>query len=231
MNFNGIQWADVQQSLDNKGYAVIRKLLPVETCKQVIDNYDAAGLYRSVINMQRYRFGKGEYKYFNYPLPSVIQTMRENFYKPLSAIANSWMEKLSIAQRYPMSHAEMIAQCEDHHQKRPTPLILRYEPGGYNTLHQDLYGEIYFPFQVVIALNQRGVSYEGGEFILLEQIPRAQSKGEVILLDEGDAMIFTTNFRPVQGTRGYYRATMKHGVSEIKSGVRYAMGIIFHDAT
>lgn len=180
--------------------------------------------------MKRYRFGEGEYKYFNYPLPSLIQTLREQFYRPLSGIANEWMEKLSISKQFPETHAELIIQCQLQAQKRPTPLILHYTAGGFNTLHQDLYGEVYFPFQIVFVLTQHGHDHEGGELVLVEQVPRAQSKAEVIKPNQGDALIFTTNFRPVKGARGYYRANMKHGVSEVKSGERFALGIIFHDA-
>ena len=180
--------------------------------------------------MQRYRFGMGAYKYFNYPLPVIVQTLRENMYGPLSNMANEWMQQLSLDTFFPNEHRQLIDNCNKHDQSRPTPLILRYEVGGYNTLHQDLYGEIYFPFQVVFILNQNSVDFTGGEFVMTEQIPRAQSKATVLTPDQGDAVIFTTNFRPVKGTRGYYRANMKHGISEVKSGVRYAMGIIFHDA-
>lgn len=179
--------------------------------------------------MQRYRFGKGEYKYFNYPLPPLVQRLREELYGPLAMLANDWMQKLSLAETFPVAHAELVARCQAKNQLRPTPLILRYEAGGYNTLHQDLYGEVYFPLQVVIALNQHGKDYTGGEFVLTEQIPRAQSKANVIRPDQGDAVIITTNFRPVQGSRGYYRAAMKHGVAEVTGGIRQAIGIIFHD--
>ena len=180
--------------------------------------------------MQRYRFGKGEYKYYRYPLPNVVQALREHLYNPLSNIANGWMEKLGIAITFPPQHHELVAACNAKSQSRPTPLILRYETGGFNTLHQDLYGDVYFPFQVVFALSEPGKDYDGGEFVLVENIPRAQSRAEVIKINQGDALIFTTNFRPVKGTKGYYRATIKHGVSPVRAGIRYAMGIIFHDA-
>jgi hypothetical protein len=224
-----IHWEEIYVSLNERGYALIRNILSPDTCQSFIDQYRAP-LYRSVIAMERYRFGKGEYKYFNYPLPETISTLRTELYPPLSLLANDWMAKLSIDEKFPATNYELLEKCKHHHQMRPTPLILRYEKGGYNTLHQDLYGAVYFPFQVVFALTQQGEDHEGGEFILLQQIPRAQSKAEVVTMDKGDAIIFTTNFRPVIGTRGYYRATMKHGVSEIRSGTRYALGIIFHDA-
>jgi hypothetical protein len=180
--------------------------------------------------MQRYRFGRGEYKYFSYPLPPTIQALREILYAPLAMIANDWMQKLASEIDFSSSHRELIARCREKDQIRPTPLILRYESGGYNTLHQDLYGEVYFPFQAVFELSQKGRDHEGGEFVLTEQVPRAQSKVQVLHPDQGDAVIITTNFRPVQGAKGYYRATMKHGVSEVKKGTRYSLGIIFHDA-
>jgi uncharacterized protein len=226
-----LNWLSIENSLNNKGYALINNALTKEECGQLTKLYPNPDLFRSVINMQRYRFGKGEYKYFNYPLPSIIQKLREELYKPLSKIANQWMQLLSIDKVFPESHSDLISQCHAHQQTRPTPLILRYEAGGYNTLHQDLYGEIYFPFQVVFVLTQHGRDHESGELVLTEQVPRAQSKAEVVIPNQGDAVIFTTNFRPVKGTKGYYRANMKHGVSEVKSGVRFAMGIIFHDAT
>lgn len=230
ITLESLNWNLIQKSLDEKGYAHIPTVLSTEECNKLMAYYTQEDLYRSVINMQRYRFGKGEYKYFKYPLPAAIQKLRETIYSPLAVIANEWMDKLSLAIQFPLTHQQLIARCHEAGQLRPTPLILRYEPGGFNTLHQDLYGDVYFPFQVVFVLNQQGKDYEGGELVLTEQIPRAQSKAMVMRLNQGDALIFTTNFRPVKGTRGYYRAAMKHGVSEIKSGTRHALGIIFHDA-
>lgn len=226
-----MDWNSIYHSLNEKGYASIKGILSKEECEHLSDMYSDNHLYRNTINMQRYRFGKGEYKYFNYPFPPAIQVLREELYQPLSIIANEWMQKLSLNTIYPEKHQQLIDTCKLHQQIRPTPLILRYEVGGYNTLHQDLYGEIYFPFQLVLALTQHGRDFEGGQFVLIEQIPRAQSKAEVLTPDQGDAVVFTTNFRPVKGTKGYYRANMKHGISEVKSGVRYVLGIIFHDAS
>jgi len=225
-----VQWKTVHQSLDENGYAIIPSILSKEECEDLTSLYSKSALYRSTINMQRYRFGKGEYKYFNYPLPGLLQKIRESFYPSLATLANEWMSRLGIETIFPSEHKDLIRKCHDKEQKRPTPLILRYEAGGYNTLHQDLYGEVYFPFQIVFVLSEEGKDYEGGEFIIMEQLPRAQSKAEVIHLNIGDALIFTTNFRPVKGTRGFYRAKMKHGISRLASGVRYALGIIFHDA-
>ena len=226
-----MEWASHEKELNEKGYTIIPNVLSRAECEYITGFYPDDSLYRNTINMKRYRFGEGEYRYFNYSLPPVIQTLREEFYSPLSKIANEWMQQLSIDKSFPATHNELINQCKAQNQNRPTPLILHYTQGGFNTLHQDLYGEVYFPFQVVFVLTQHGRDHEGGELVLVEQVPRAQSKAEVLKPNQGDALIFTTNFRPVKGTRGYYRANMKHGVSEVKSGERYALGIIFHDAT
>lgn len=226
-----INWDEVSSALNEKGFAHLSDILSKDECLQLQTLYGKADLFRSVINMQRYRFGKGEYKYFRYPLPKILQTVRENYYEKLVPVANEWMNKLGININYPSKHKDFIDECHSKAQLWPTPLILRYEAGGYNTLHQDLYGEIYFPFQVVFVLTQQGTDHTGGELVFVEQLPRAQSKAEVISPQQGDAIIFTTNFRPVQGTRGFYRAKMKHGVSPLKSGVRFAFGIIFHDAS
>ena len=180
--------------------------------------------------MERYRFGLGEYKYFNYPLPNLIQNIRENIYPKLAPIANAWMKVLNIHKIFPNTHQELLKQCNDNNQTKATVLILKYGKGGYNTLHQDLYGEIYFPIQTVLFLNEPDEDFTGGEFVLTQQTPRAQSKAIVLKPKKGDMLIFTTNFRPVKGTKGYYRVNMKHGVSAIHSGERHTLGIIFHDA-
>jgi hypothetical protein len=218
------------ESLNTRGFAVVEKFLSDDQCADLIKNYSNDQLYRSTIDMKRYRFGEGQYRYFNYPLPPVIQQIRTSLYPQLAELANEWHDRLSIDLKYPATHQEFIEDCRKHGQLRPTPLILRYGPGGHNTLHQDLYGDVYFPFQVVFMLTQKGVDHEGGELVLVEQVPRAQSVARVVNADKGDAVIFTTNFRPVSGTRGYYRAKLKHGVSAVLSGQRYAMGVIFHDA-
>ena len=226
-----IDWQPIYQSLNEKGYAIIRSFFTSEECNNFAERYSQRELYRSVIDMQRYRFGKGQYKYFAYPLPDQLQTIRTSLYEPLAVIANQWMAHLAIDNKFPQLHHELIQQCASKNQLRPTPLILHYEKGGFNTLHQDLYGDVYFPFQVVFPLSQQGTDFEGGEFVLIEQLPRAQSKAEVVSINKGDALIFTTNFRPIKGTKGFYRAKMKHGVSPLRSGERYALGIIFHDAS
>lgn len=180
--------------------------------------------------MERYRFGLGEYKYFNYPLPNIIQTIRTTIYPKLAPIANAWFRVLNIDRQFPLSHAELLQQCHENGQQKATVLILKYGKGGFNTLHQDLYGDVYFPIQVVLMLNEPDKDFTGGELVLTQQIPRAQSKAIVVKPKKGDALVFTTNFKPEKGTRGYYRVNMKHGVSEVKSGERHTLGIIFHDA-
>lgn len=225
-----MNWDLLYQELNSNGYCIIPGVLSREECQHMASLYDDHELYRNVINMERYRFGKGEYKYFNYPLPLTIHSLREILYSHLAPVANHWMKSLSVEDVFPEKHEELIELCRDKNQKRPTPLILRYEAGGFNTLHQDLYGDVYFPMQAVVMLSEPGKDFEGGEFVMVEQLPRAQSKAEVVHLNQGDVLIFTTNFRPVSGAKGYYRARMKHGVSKVTSGVRYTMGIIFHDA-
>lgn len=224
-------WIDLLKPLDARGFAVIPSVLSENQCRQIKELYPAEKPFRSTINMQRYRFGMGEYKYFSYPLPGLVQALREEFYRPLVPVANEWMYRLGMDIRYPARLSEFLSVCHSHRQQRPTPLVLRYEHGGYNTLHQDIYGEIFFPFQAVFMLTQPGRDYEGGELVFVEQLPRAQSRAEVASPQLGDAVIFTTNFRPVRGTRGFYRAKMKHGVSPVKSGIRCTMGLIFHDAS
>jgi len=231
LNIPSLPWADLHQQLNRQGFAKIKGLLIPDECHELTSQYDFPSLYRSVIKMERYRFGKGEYKYFGYPLLPRMAWMRTDFYSPLANLANQWMEVLGIRTTYPDKHEEFVKQCHEAGQLRPTPLILKYEGGGYNTLHQDLYGEVYFPFQVVILLTEPDRDHTGGELVFVEQLPRAQSRATVVTPRQGDAVIFTTNFRPVQGSRGWYRARMKHGVSSVTSGTRYACGIIFHDAT
>lgn len=230
MNLNYLSPTTLASDLDSKGYAIVPNVLDPVACETLIKGYDDTSLYRTVINMQRYRFGKGEYKYFKYPLPLLVQKLRQDLYEPLASIANGWMNKLQIQKSYPSNHKAFVENCHLNNQLRPTPLILKYEPGDFNTLHQDLYGEVYFPFQVIFILTQQGRDHEGGELVLTEQVPRAQSKAMVLKPNQGDAVVITTNFRPVLGTKGYYRANVKHGVSEVTSGRRFTLGIVFHDA-
>jgi hypothetical protein len=225
-----LSWPDIHGSLNQLGFAHLPNFLTREACEKLIGRYSDASTYRNTISMERYRFGKGEYKYYAYPLPPQITRIRTDLYSPLAQLANAWMKSLEIPITYPEDHMTYIKQCHAAGQLRPTPLILKYEAGGYNTLHQDLYGDVYFPFQVVILLTEPGRDHEGGELVLVEQLPRAQSKASVIAPRQGDAVIFPTNFRPIQGSRGWYRSRMKHGVSPVSRGKRYACGVIFHDA-
>ncbi len=225
-----LDWNLIQQELDHQGFAKISPILSKSECESFIDKYSDGLSYRTTINMDRYRFGSGEYKYFSYPLPDLIQELREVFYPELAKTANRWLGYLKKPKLYPPALEDFLQTCVDKEQTRPTPLILKYKEGGFNCLHQDLYGDVFFPFQVVFILSQRDQDYRGGEFLLVEQIPRAQSRGHVISVDQGGAIIFPTNYRPVQGKKGYYKNTLRHGVSTITSGERYGLGIIFHDA-
>ncbi|MDF2680858.1 MAG: hypothetical protein K0R47_2048 [Brevibacillus sp.] len=225
-----LDWENLQQMLDEQGYAVLPPLLDAEECRKMIETYEQPSLFRNTINMARYRFGIGEYQYYQAPLPGVLQELREGFYPQLATAANRWLDQLGRDAIYPSSLSEFLDHCHQHGQSRPTPLILKYEAGGYNCLHQDLYGDVFFPFQVVFVLNQKEKDYTGGEFLLMEQRPRAQSRGHALALEQGAGLIFPTQHRPVAGTRGYYKTTLRHGVSTITSGTRYSLGIIFHDA-
>jgi len=223
-------WEAITEAMHQNGYAVVPQLLSNSQCDELKAGYNAPDVYRKTVVMERYRFGLGEYKYFNYPLPDIIQTIRESVYPKLAPIADAWMKVLNIDTRFPDQFAELQALCHANNQLKPTPLILKYGAGGFNTLHQDLYGDVYFPIQTVLFLNEPDKDYTGGEFVLVQQTPRAQSKAIVLKPKKGDMVIFTTNFRPVKGSKGYYRVNMKHGVSELHSGERYTLGIIFHDA-
>jgi len=230
-NINSLDWDAAAASLHENGYALIPQVLDIKECHQLSGAYNDPGLYRKTITMERYRFGKGEYKYFSYPLPPLIQTIRESVYPKLAPVANAWMKALNDVRSFPASLSDLQQQCRAHQQDKPTVLILQYGPGGHNTLHQDLYGEVFFPMQLVLFLDEPGKDFTGGEFVLVQQTPRAQSKAMVLSPRQGDMLIFTTNFRPMKGTRGYYRVNMKHGVSPIHEGSRHTLGIIFHDAS
>jgi len=227
---SGIDWEKVSDQMNASGYALVKNILTKEECAKLIGLYNEPALFRKTITMERYRFGLGEYKYFNYPLPSLIQTIRETVYPSLAPIANNWMNVLKIDNRFPAVFSELQTLCHRNKQDKPTVLILKYGKGGHNTLHQDLYGDIFFPIQLVLFLNDPGKEYTGGEFVLTEQVPRAQSKAMVLQPGKGDMLLFTTNFRPAKNKTGYYRVNMKHGVSEVRSGNRHTLGIIFHDA-
>jgi uncharacterized protein len=225
-----IDWARVAADLDMSGWAALGQLLSAEACAALAGLYDDERGFRSTIVMARHGFGRGEYKYFAYPLPDIVAVLRPALYAPLLPIANRWNETMGIAVRYPAAHAEFIKRCHAAGQTRPTPLLLRYGAGDYNCLHQDLYGEHVFPLQVVILLSEPNMDFTGGELVLTEQRPRMQSRAEVVPLKRGDAAVFAVHHRPVQGTRGFYRVTMRHGVSRLTSGRRHTAGIIFHDA-
>lgn len=225
-----LDWAVVINEMNEKGFASVPRALPAETCDKFIADYEKPELYRKTVVMERHRFGLGEYKYFDYPLPEAITSIRKFVYPKLAPAANEWMEKLGMETRFPVMHSEMQRLCRENGQTKATPLILKYDKGGYNTLHQDLYGEVYFPIQLAFFLNEPGVDYTGGEFVMTEQVPRSQSRAFVLAPKKGDMIFFTTCFRPVEGSRGYYRAAMRHGVSEVRSGVRHTLGVIFHDA-
>jgi hypothetical protein len=224
-----INWQNASEELSEKGFVTLKSVLTQTQCEELIALYDKP-IYRSTINMARYQFGMGEYKYFNYPLPNLVQNLRNDVYPYLAKVANQWMNVLNINTLFPEVHSDLLAICHGNEQLRPTPLILKYVKGGFNTLHQDLYGDIWFPFQMVIFLNEPQRDFTGGEFVLVEQRPRMQSIPEVLTPNQGDILIFTTNFRPVKGTKGYYRTNMRHGVSKVRSGIRHTLGIIFHDA-
>lgn len=227
---NGLPWQRISQELDAHGSAVLEHVLSPEECRSLAALYPDDGLFRSRVVMARHGFGRGEYKYFSYPLPDIVQELRTALYPGLSQIANRWNMAMGIDVRYPDAHADFIQRCHNAGQLRPTPLLLQYEDGDYNCLHQDLYGEHVFPIQVVILLSEPEKDFTGGEFVLTEQRPRMQSRAEVIPLRQGDAVAFAVHHRPVQGTRGTYRVNMRHGVSRLRSGHRHTVGIIFHDA-
>ena len=223
--------ANLDAELDARGAAVMPALLSDAQCAQLIECYSDADAFRSRVIMQRHGFGRGEYQYFRYPLPALVQALRARLYESLAPIANRWSSLLKGATRYPATLPEYLDECHAAGQTRPTPLLLRYEAGDYNCLHQDIYGEHVFPLQATVLLSSPGADFEGGEFVLTEQRPRAQSRAEVVPLRRGDAVIFAVNHRPVQGTRGIYRVAMRHGVSRLRRGMRYTFGVIFHDAT
>jgi hypothetical protein len=225
-----LNWPQLEQQLDADGCAVITSLLSHKACDEISALYAQAEPFRSQVIMARHGFGRGEYKYFRYPLPDLLFRLRSALYPRLVPIANRWHEQMGLPSRFPQSHDVFLERCHAAGQQRPTPLLLQYGPQDYNCLHQDLYGEHVFPLQVAILLSEPGEDFTGGEFVMTEQRPRMQSRPQVIGLKKGDALIFAVNQRPVKGARGYYRVTMRHGVSRLHSGKRHTLGIIFHDA-
>jgi len=225
-----IDWAQTTRELDAQGCAVLKGLLSPDECRALAALYPDDAHFRSKVVMGRHGFGRGEYKYFSYPLPDLINELRPALYARLRDVANRWNEAMGIEIRYPENHDAFLKRCHAAGQSRPTPLLLQYEAGDYNCLHQDLYGEHVFPLQVAILLSEPGRDFTGGEFVLTEQRPRMQSRPEVVPLGQGDAVAFAVHVRPVQGTRGTYRVNLRHGVSRIRSGHRHTVGVIFHDA-
>ncbi len=224
------EWPRIAADLDAQGWATLPALLTAEQCEAIAARYDD-DIFRSRVTMARHGFGRGEYKYFAYPLPDHVAELRGALYARLAPIANCWNEAMGVPVRYPAAHEQFLERCHEAGQTRPTPLLLRYRPGDYNCLHQDLYGAHVFPLQTAILLSRPGEDFTGGEFVLTEQRPRMQSRPSVVPLARGDAVVFAVNQRPVQGTRGFYRTVLRHGVSTLRSGRRHTLGIIFHDAT
>ena len=224
-------WPDIESDLDQNAHAVLKQLIAAEECHALAALYDDPQVdFRSVISMQRYGFGQGEYKYFDYPLPGLVQNLRTKLYPPLARIANHWASRLKQDMVWPDTHDQLVENCHAIGQTRPTPLILRYSAGDYNCLHQDLYGEIHFPLQVIICLSEQHEDFDGGELVLVEQRPRRQSRARVVPMRQGDAVIIPVKDRPVPSKMGWSRNQMRHGVSDLISGTRHTLGIIFHDA-
>jgi hypothetical protein len=225
-----LDWAGIAAQLGAFGCATTGPLLTPDECATIASRYGEDGIYRSRVIMGRHGFGRGEYKYFSYPLPGTIAALRASLYPPLADVANRWNTQIGIDQRFPADHAAYLKRCHAAGQARPTPLLLQYGEGDYNCLHQDVYGDLVFPLQVAFLLSRPGEDFTGGEFVLTEQRPRMQSRAEVVPLSQGEGVIFPVHHRPVQGTRGVYRVNMRHGVSRLRSGQRHTLGIIFHDA-
>ncbi len=223
-------WQAISSALDGFGCAVLERLLSPQECRRISDLYREEEHFRSHIHMARHGFGRGEYRYFKYPLPDVVGGLRTALYPRLAVVANQWNGRMGVEDRYPPEHADFLRQCHEAGQVRPTPLLLQYGPGDFNCLHQDLYGDLAFPIQVAILLSEPGDDFTGGEFVLTEQRPRMQSRVEVVPLRQGDAVAFAVHNRPVQGTKGNYRVNLRHGVSRVRSGQRHTVGVIFHDA-
>jgi uncharacterized protein len=226
----GIDWRQSAASRDERGYATTAALLTSEQCRELAALYEREEAFRNRVVMQRHGFGRGEYKYLRYPLPPVVEALRQAIYPQLAPVANRWRDRLREEGRFPATLGSYLEECHKAGQERPTPLILKYEAGDYNCLHQDLYGPLVFPLQLTVLLSRPEADFSGGEFLLVEQRPRAQSRGEVVPLRQGEAVIFPVHHRPVEGTHGPYRVTMRHGVSRLRAGRRFTLGIIFHDA-
>jgi uncharacterized protein len=226
----GYDWEEKGAALDQDGYAVLPGLLDAASCADLAALYPLREPFRSRVVMARHGFGSGEYKYFAYPLPELVATLRDALYARLAPIANRWNERLGLETGFPPAHRDFLARCHEAGQTKPTPLLLRYGPGDYNRLHQDLYGAHVFPLQMTVLLSAPGKDFEGGEFVLVEQRPRLQSRAEIVPLAQGDAVIFAVYHRPAKGARGYHRVTLRHGVSRLRAGERFTLGVILHDA-
>lgn len=224
-----LDWEEIGESLERDGYATVPPVLAAGECVALSESYGDDSAFRSHVVMSRFGFGRGEYKYFKYPLPKAVAELREHLYPGLARIANAWTRQVG-GKELPDEHSDYLKICRSAGQLKPTPLLLKYEPGDFNCLHQDLYGEVAFPFQVTFFLSRLGSEYTGGEFVLVEQRPRMQSRARVITGDQGQAVIFPTRYRMLRGTRGVYRTSLRHGVSQLRSGRRYTLGVIFHDA-
>jgi len=225
-----IEWPEVEADLDAQGAAVIKGLLAPVDCHELSSLYQRDDIFRARVVMARHGFGRGEYRYFDYPLPPLIGVLRESLYAHLAPVANRWYDAMGMTARFPDRHSDFIDRCHAAGQEKPTPLLLQYGAGDYNCLHQDLYGEHVFPLQVAVLLEEPGRDFRGGEFVLVEQRPRLQTRAQVVDLRQGDAVVFAVHHRPVRGTRGFYRVNVRHGVSEMRAGHRHTLGIIFHDA-
>jgi len=223
-------WRSIADRLAQEGFSRIGTLLTESECKELRSLYSESERFRAHINLARYRFGKGEYQYFAYPLPELVAHLREELYAYLYQTANAWLSALGEETTCPAKFAAFLDQCRARGQVRPTPLLLRYRAGDFNCLHQDIYGDVVFPFQVIVALSDPLIDFRGGELLLIEQRPRAQSRGYALTLGRGEAVVISTRFRPIKGTRGYYRATLRHGVSTVLAGERFTLGLVFHDS-
>lgn len=230
MTLEDISWERVSQDLDAEGNTIIKGILSVDECDEVRDLYQEKNIFRSLVIMERHGFGRGEYRYFSYPLPPLIAALRTSLYPHLVPIANRWNNIMGNDVRYPAAHADFIRRCHAAGQDKPTPLLLKYETGDYNCLHQDLYGEHVFPLQIAVLLSEPDADFDGGEFVMTEQRPRMQSRPMVVPLRKGDGVVFAVNHRPVQGKKAVYKVNLRHGVSRLRSGSRHTLGIIFHDA-
>lgn len=230
MTLEDISWEQVSQDLDAEGNTIIKGILSVDECDEVRDLYQEKNIFRSLVIMERHGFGRGEYRYFSYPLPPLIAALRTSLYPHLVPIANRWNNIMGNDVRYPAAHADFIRRCHAAGQDKPTPLLLKYETGDYNCLHQDLYGEHVFPLQIAVLLSEPDADFDGGEFVMTEQRPRMQSRPMVVPLRKGDGVVFAVNHRPVQGKKAVYKVNLRHGVSRLRSGSRHTLGIIFHDA-